>query len=52
MNSHSRATRRRSPSIAAGKFNDEIVPVEVKTTVIANGAKWPRRKGKNNHDNI
>jgi len=36
--SHSRATRRRSPQLPPEKFNDEIVPVEVKTTVIANGA--------------
>jgi acetyl-CoA acyltransferase len=30
--------RKALAAIAAGKFNDEIVPVEVKTTVVANGA--------------
>jgi acetyl-CoA acyltransferase len=33
-------------AIAAGKFNDEIVPVEVKTTVVANGANGHAAKAK------
>jgi acetyl-CoA acyltransferase len=33
-------------AIAAGKFKDEIVPVEVKTTVVANGANGHAAKAK------
>jgi acetyl-CoA acyltransferase len=33
-------------AIAAGKFNDEIVPVEVKITVVANGANGHAAKAK------
>src|SRR5580704_9450494 len=33
-------------AIAAGKFKDEIVPVEVKTTVVANGTNWHGAKAK------
>src|SRR5580700_4468466 len=33
-------------AIAAGKFKDEIVPVEVKTTVVSNGASGHAAKAK------
>ena len=33
-------------AIAAGKFKDEIVPVEVQTTVVANGANGRAAKAK------
>ena len=44
--------RKALAAIAAGKFKDEIVPVEVKMTVVANGAKRARRKDKDNHNHI
>jgi acetyl-CoA acyltransferase len=33
-------------AIAAGKFKDEIVPVEVQSTVVANGTNWHGAKAK------
>jgi acetyl-CoA acyltransferase len=38
--------RKALAAIAAGKFKDEIVPVEVKTTVVANGANGHAAKAK------
>ena len=37
-------------AIAAGKFKDEIVPVEVSTTVVANGTNGHAAKAKNDYN--